>query len=260
MPDDNKLGIFEHLDELRKRLIICAVIVTIGFLVCFIYSGDLFNLLRLPLDYQIKFFYDFPFLRFIESVSENNIHFIAPAEVLWVHLKIALVFSVLLSAPVIITQTWLFIKPALFPDEKKLALPFIFSSLFLFVTGLLFCFLIVLPFAINFLLTYKTQNLVPMLTLERYVDFTLKFILSFGLIFQTPVVIVLLTRLNILTPKILREKRKYAVLIIFIMAAILTPTPDIFNQFIMALPLMLLYEISIIISEKLYKNSKVSEK
>jgi sec-independent protein translocase protein TatC len=255
MSDENKLKVFEHLDELRKRLIVSGLTIFIGFIICFSYSDYLLILLKLPLDYKMRFSFDAPFLHFIKSLSEMNLYFIAPQEAFWVHCKMAIVFSIFLSFPVIVTQVWLFVKPALYKEEKKLAVPFISFSILLFLIGFLFCFFIVLPFAMDFLLGYKTENLIPMLTLERYIDFTLKFLLAFGLIFQTPVIILLLTRLNILTPKILRENRKYAVLIIFIVAAVLTPTPDMFNQCLMALPLMFLYEVSIMISKLFYVDS-----
>jgi sec-independent protein translocase protein TatC len=253
MSDENKLIIFEHLDELRKRLIISFVTVCIAFLVCFYYSDHLLYLLKLPLDHQLNITHTAPFFKLVRAVTEIDLYFIAPAEAFWAHLKISMIFSVLISFPVIITETWLFIKPALFNEERRLIVPLILFSILLFITGLLFCFLIVLPFAMEFLLNYKTESLVPMLTLEHYIDFTLKFILAFGVIFQLPVILVLLTKLNIITPDMLKRNRKYAVLIVFIVAAILTPTPDIFNQCLMAVPLMLLYEVSILIAGFIFK-------
>ncbi len=253
MSDENKLEIFEHLDELRSRLIVSVVVIFISFLICFNYSNLLFYLLKIPLDYQLGFSSEPPFFQLIRNSADFKLIFITPAEALWVHLKISLIFAVLISFPVIIIQVWSFLKPALYKKEKQVTLPFVIASILLFLTGIAFCLFIVLPFTVNFLLAYRTDDLIPMLTLEHYINFTLKFLLSFGVVFQTPIIILFLTKLNILTPKMLREGRKYAILIIFVIAAVLTPTPDIFNQVIMALPLIILYEISVIIADILYK-------
>lgn len=254
MHDENRLSIFEHLDELRGRLIFSAVTILVGFLVCFTYSEYLLYLLKFPLNNQIELSLSAPVIRFVQNASEVKLFFISPAEAFWSHMKIAIICSIIVSCPVIITQVWLFVKPALFKDERKLVLPFILISILLFIVGLFFCSLIVLPFALDFLLGYKTEGLVAILTLEHYIDFTLRFILAFGVVFQTPVIIVLLVRLNILRIEMLKRNRKYAVLVIFIVAAVLTPTPDIFNQCLMAVPLMILYELSILFAGLLYKD------
>ncbi len=255
MPDKSTSGVFDHLDELRKRLVVCAIALAVCFAVCFTYSEYLLTILKIPLDYNLEILTRSPFLCLVESASKVDLHIIAPAEAFWGHIKISLVFAIFLAFPVLLTQLWLFVKPALFPYEKKFAGSFIVASTLLFFFGLTFCAFIVLPFALNFLLTYKTEQLVPMLTFGSYIDFTLKFLLSFGLIFQTPALIVFLVKFNILTPQMLKENRKYAILIIFIVSAVLTPTPDVFNQCVMAVPLMLLYEISLLVSGVIYKKS-----
>ncbi len=135
-------------------------------------------------------------------------------------------------------------------------IPFIFFATSLFLVGALFCFGIVLPFAITFLLGYKTQNIAPMLSVGSYVDFCLKFILAFGIIFELPLVIVFLTKIGIVTPKTLAKNRKFAVLFAFIAGAILTPTPDAFNQTLMAVPIIILYEIGILFSRLMYRKRK----
>jgi sec-independent protein translocase protein TatC len=120
----------------------------------------------------------------------------------------------------------------------------------------MFCFTIVLPFAMKFLLNYKTESLMPMLSVERYIDFCLKFILAFGVVFELPLVIIFLTRLGIVTPQTLAKNRKYAVLLAFVTAAILTPTPDAFNQTLMALPIIVLYEGGLIASRIILRGKK----
>jgi len=132
------------------------------------------------------------------------------------------------------------------------------SASLLFLVGALFCFLLVLPFAMGFLLTYKTGSMTPMLSVGNYVDFCLKFILAFGAVFELPIIIVLLTRMGIVTPKTLAKNRKYAMLIAFIVAAILTPTPDAFNQTLMAVPIIVLYEVGILVS-RLFVRKKTED-
>jgi sec-independent protein translocase protein TatC len=165
------------------------------------------------------------------------------------NIKIAFVAGFILALPVIFHQLWKFISPGLFQKEKRYVVPFIFLATGLFLAGASFCFFIVLPFAMGFLLTYKVGDfLTPMLSVGNYIDFCLKFILAFGAIFELPIAIIFLTRMGIVTPKTLAKNRKYAILLAFVAAAILTPTPDAFNQTLMAIPIIILYEMSIIIS------------
>jgi sec-independent protein translocase protein TatC len=174
--------------------------------------------------------------------------FLAPAEAFWIHMKMAFISACIISSPVIFLEIWKFISPGLLSKEKKYAIPFIITTTFLFLIGALFCFLIVLPLAIDFLLNYKTHNIKPMISAEKYIDFCLKFILAFGAIFELPVIVVFLTRMGIVTTDFLAKNRKYAVLIAFVIAAVLTPTPDAFNQTLMAVPIIILYEAGILAS------------
>jgi sec-independent protein translocase protein TatC len=152
----------------------------------------------------------------------------------------------MLVLPVVLHQLWKFVSPGLLPHERRFALPFVVLGTAFFFFGLLFCFFLVLPFALNFLLTYKTENLKPMISIGHYVDFTAKFLLAFGLIFELPLAIGLAAKAGLVTPAFLARNRKYAILVNFTVAAILTPTPDVFNQTLMALPMCLLYEVGIL--------------
>jgi sec-independent protein translocase protein TatC len=169
------------------------------------------------------------------------------------HMKIAFLTGLMLALPVLLHQIWKFIAPGLLPHEKRYALPFVVLASIFFVFGLLFCFYLVLPFALNFLLTYKTENLKPMISVGNYVDFTSKFLLAFGLIFELPLVIGIAAKMGLVTPQWLSKNRKYAILINFTIAAILTPTPDVFNQTLMALPMCLLYEVGIVAARLLVR-------
>jgi sec-independent protein translocase protein TatC len=195
-----------------------------------------------------------------DKLQNTKLVFLAPAEALWMNIKISFVAGLILSLPVIFHQLWKFISPGLLQKEKKYVLPFIFFATGLFLLGASFCFFIVLPYAMGFLLTYKVGDfLMPMLSVGQYVDFCLKFILAFGAVFELPIIIIFLTKMGIVTPKTLAKNRKYAVLIAFILAAFLTPTPDAFNQIFMALPIILLYEIGIWISPLFVKKEAKTE-
>ena len=243
---DKKLSFTEHLGELRQRIVVSLIVVIISFSVCFYYSEDIFRLLTLPLHNTLKFSLKMPFITFQDTGNPGlALVFLAPAEALWMHLKLSLIGAIIISSPVIFYEIWKFVTPGLLTKEKKYVLPVVIVTTFLFLLGSLFCFIIVLPFAINFLLTYKTESIKPMLSVGNYIDFCLKFIIAFGAIFELPVAIVFLTKMGIVTTDFLAKNRKYAVLIAFIIAAALTPTPDAFNQILMALPIIFLYEAGI---------------
>ena len=237
----------EHLSELRKRIFVSFGSIGILFFVCFNYSEKLFEILVFPLRAEVKVIPVSPYVSIVEKQAASLI-FLAPAEAFWMHLKVAFIASCVLSLPVIFLQFWKFIAPGLMPKEKKYFVPFLFSASLLFTTGAAFCFLIVLPFAMTFLLGYKTASITPMLSVGSYVDFCLKFILAFGAIFELPLIIIFLTRFGLVAPGTLARHRKYAVLVAFILAAVLTPTPDAFNQVLMAVPIIILYEIGILLS------------
>jgi len=246
----DKQPLTKHLVELRKRIFVSLITVLIAFGVCFNFSEDIFRILTLPIRLMLKFSLEKPFVSYQASETPAlTLVFLAPAEALWMHFKISFVSGIIITSPVIFYEVWRFISPGLLQKEKRYALPFIIVSTSLFLTGALFCFIVVLPLAMNFLLTYKTENIKPMLSVGSYMDFCLKFILAFGVVFELPVILVFLTRMGFVTTKFLSKNRKYAVLLAFVIAAVLTPTPDAFNQTLMAVPIILLYEVGIIASK-----------
>ncbi|UCH80157.1 MAG: twin-arginine translocase subunit TatC [Nitrospiraceae bacterium] len=253
----DKAPLTEHLGELRNRIFISLGVVIVAFGICFNYSEQIFSILTSPIHNTIHISLNNPYITFTPNEnSDLNLVFLAPAEAVWMHIKISFISAFIVSSPVIFFEIWRFIAPGLLDREKKYALPFVFTTTVLFLIGSLFCFIIILPFAMNFLLTYKTENLQPMLSVGKYVDFCLKFILAFGAIFELPVLTVFLTRMGIVTPAFLAKNRKYAVLIAFILAALLTPTPDAFNQSLMAIPIIILYEVGIWTSRILDRKKK----
>jgi sec-independent protein translocase protein TatC len=246
---DRKMPLTGHLSDLRKRLMISVVALLGGFLMSFHYSEDLFRLLTFPMKFEISFIMKSPFISLIPSKVRNaSLIFTAPGEAFWMHMKIAFVSGLFLALPVMLHQLWKFLSPGLLPKEKKYVGPFVLSATLLFLFGASFCMFFVLPFTMGFLLTYKIEPMIPMLSVGSYVDFCLKFILAFATVFELPIAVIFLTRMGIVTPKVLAKKRKYAILAAFIIAAILTPTPDFFNQTLMAVPIIVLYEIGILVS------------
>jgi sec-independent protein translocase protein TatC len=241
---DDKMPFLSHLEELRRRLIVSLITIGVGFAVAFNFSEEIMALLKRVLTTTFAFQKSAPYL-VVTSKAPPDLIFLAPAEAFWAHIKIGFLAGVILAAPVILFEVWRFVSPGLVERERRFALPFVVLGTIFFFIGLLFCYFLVLPFAMGFLLTYKTEHLTPMLSIGLFIDFTVKFMLAFGLIFQLPLLISLAARLGLVTSRFLAHNRKYAILANFVVAAILTPTPDIFNQLLMAGPLCLLYEVGI---------------
>jgi len=252
MEEKSKLMSFmEHLSELRKKVMVSLVAVCVTFVIAFNYSEQILRFLMFPLRYNLDFSVRKMYIYFIaqDKLQNTKLVFLSPAEGFWMNMKIALVAGLVLALPVIFQQLWSFISPGLHGKEKKYVVPFVFIATALFLVGGAFCFFIVLPFAMSFLLTYKIGDfMMPMLSVGQYTDFCLKFILAFGAVFELPIFIVFATRIGLVTTKTLAKHRRYAILIAFIVAAILTPTPDAFNQTLMALPMIVLYEVGILVS------------
>jgi sec-independent protein translocase protein TatC len=224
--EEGKMPLTEHLSELRKRLVWGIAAVGIGFLASFSYSDRLIG--------------------FIVKSIDIKIVFLAPTEAFWAEMKVGFFSGLFLALPVLLYQLWKFIAPGLHPEERRYGFPFVMLSFVFFLIGVVFALIVVLPFAIRFLLSYQTEWMQPMISVGNLVDFYVKFLLAFGLVFELPLVITILSRMGILTPAFLSKNRKYAVLANFIIAAVLTPSSDVFNMMLMAIPLVLLYEIGII--------------
>jgi sec-independent protein translocase protein TatC len=249
MAETKMMTFFEHLGDLRKKIVVSLIATSVTFVVAFSYSEYIMKFLMFPLRYNLDFSVKKMYIYFApqDKLQNMKLIFLSPAEGFWINMKIAFVAALVLALPVIFQQLWGFISPGLHRKEKKYVVPFVFVATGLFLTGAAFCFFIVLPFAMSFLLTYKVGDyMMPMLSVGQYVDFCLKFILAFGAVFELPIFIVFFTRIGVVTPQTLAKHRKYAILIAFVVAAILTPTPDAFNQTLMALPMIVLYEVGII--------------
>jgi len=231
----------DHLEELRQRLLKCILSVVLFSIGNYFISKEIMQILLRP----------YP--------NEEKLIFLAPTEGFLVHIKIALFAGIILSLPVIFYQLWHFVAPGLYTKEKKFIPLIVFFSVFFFLTGAVFCYFVVIPYGLNFLLGFSGDQLKAAITIKEYLKFVTLLILVFGMIFELPLLSFFLTKMGILSPEFLRAKRRYGIVLIFIMAAVLTP-PDIFTQVCLAGPLILLYEISIWVSKLVYKKETNNEK
>ena len=254
--EGTQMSFWGHLEELRKRLVWSALAVAVGFGACFSYSEQILGILLWPMHWKLVLTTAYPFIGMVPNQQSQQLHFTTLTEPFWAHLKIAFVSGLILSVPVIMYQIWQFLKPGLLARERKYARLFVFFSSFFFAVGVLFCMFLLMPFAVPFLLGYKTEHLVPILRIGEYVDFVLKFLLASGAVFELPLVIVLLTRMGIMTPQWLAKQRKYAFLLAFVLGAVLTPTQDVFNMTLMSVPIYLLYELGVLASRILGRQKR----
>ena len=230
MPEEEKLPFTAHLEELRKRLIVCFCAVGVGFVISYFFSKRLFEILMHPL--------------LLAMPPEEKLIYTGLPEAFFTYLKVAFLAGVLLAVPVIIHQLWMFIAPGLYDREKRLVVPIVFLSSIFFLGGAFFGYFIVFPFGFKFFMGFASEAIRPLPSMREYLGFSTKLLLAFGVVFELPLFITFLAKLGIVDVPFLKAKRKYAILLFFVFASILTP-PDVITQILMAGPLMLLYEVSI---------------
>jgi sec-independent protein translocase protein TatC len=233
MNEDDKQPFLSHLEELRKRIIYSAIAVGLGFVICYIFSEDLFRILISPLKENLP--------------GEDRLIFTNLPEMFFTYIKTAFIAGILLSSPFIFYQIWMFIAPGLYQNERKFVIPFVLSSSVLFTGGALFGYFVVFPFGFKFFLGYANEYIQALPKVKEYFSFASKLLFAFGIVFELPVVIYFLSRMGLVTVPFLRKNRKYAILLTFMVGAILTP-PDVVTQCMMAGPLILLYELGIIVA------------
>jgi sec-independent protein translocase protein TatC len=187
----------------------------------------------------------------------DSLIFTGLPEAFFTYLKVAFLAGLMLAAPVIIYEFWIFVAPGLYDKEKRLMLPIVFLSTFFFIGGALFGYFLVFPWGFKFFLGFASDTIRPMPSMKEYLGFSAKLLLAFGLVFELPLVITFLARLGVVSVDFLKKNRKYAILLFFVVAAILTP-PDVVTQIMMALPLIILYEISII-GARIFGRKKAEE-
>lgn len=231
--DQGEMGLLEHLDDLRKRLFRALAAAFLGMLACYVFAKQLFDWLMLPL---------------YEALPEGStMIYTAPHEAFFIHIKTAFVAGFFLTSPFIFYQFWLFIKPGLYPHERKYILPISLCSALLFVGGALFGYFVIFPFAYQFFMGFADIFVSPMITMREGFSFALRILLAFGIVFELPLVIFFLSVLGLVTSDFLRKKRKYMIILAFMLSAVLTP-PDLITQAFMAGPLILLYEVGVLIA------------
>jgi sec-independent protein translocase protein TatC len=238
--DEKKLPLTTHLQELRKRLILSFIAVGGGFALCYTFAEKIFDILAAPL---------------LEMMPQGgSLIFTSVAEAFFTYMKVAFVAGLILASPFVLYQIWAFVAPGLYRHEKKYVVPFVLAGSFFFALGIFFGYYVALPIGFKFLLGFATDFIKPLPSMKEYLSFSIKFLLAFGLVFEFPVVLVLLARIGVVDARTLARQRKYAILLIFIFAAVMTP-PDLISQVLMALPLMGLYELSILLSKLFGKKS-----
>ena len=227
------MSFLEHLEELRKRIIYSLVAVTVGFFACWNYHEFIFRYVQRPV---------------MEALQRNGMAeklvYLNPTEPFNLSLKVAFLAGLFVTSPFVLYQVWLFISPGLYRNEKRYVLPFMFSTVFLFLGGGLFAYKMVYPAALNFLIDYGKQ-FQPMITIGEYTDLFLTIMLGMGLIFEMPILVFFLSMMGIVSPRWMWHNVRYSILVIFIVAAILTPTTDILNMCLFAAPMVGLYIVSI---------------
>lgn len=229
MVDERRMTIFEHLEEFRDRLIKSVIALLVATLVSLIFTSRFLKILTAPM---------------------GNLQpiFLRPTEMIITYFKIALISGMALAMPVIIYQLVLFILPALKPHERRYLYIVVPGATISFVVGLVFAYFALLPFAIRYLLTFGGDIARAQWTIGEYISFVTTILLWIGLAFETPLVIFFLAKLGIITPAMLSHYRRYAILAIAVIAAVITPTPDPFNMMIVMVPLFLLYETGVLLA------------
>lgn len=237
--NDKELNVIEHLDELRKRLIITVAAFILFFIVGFMFVQDIYSW----------------FVRDLEV----KLMVLGPSDIIWIYFMIATVIAVTATIPVLAVQIWLFVKPALMPNERKLTLSYIPALFILFVVGLCFGYFVIFPTVLNFLIELSGDMLATNFTADKYFRFIMTMTIPFAVLFEMPVVIMFLTSLGIVNPYVLGNLRKYAYFVLIVIAVVVSP-PDIMSDFLVTIPLLFLYEISINLSKIVYKRKLKKEK
>ncbi len=227
------MGFLDHLEELRKRIIYCVLAVAVGFFACWGYAERIYAFMQRPIMTALR-----------NHHLPETLVYLNPTEPFNLYLKVAALGGLFLTCPFVLYQVWLFIAPGLYRNEKRYVAPFLLSTVFLFVAGGYFGYRLVYPAALDFLIGYGSQ-FQPMITIAEYTSLFLTIILGMGLIFEMPILIFFLALMGIVSAGFMWKNFRYSILVIFIIAAIITPTTDILNMCIFAAPMIALYGLSI---------------
>jgi len=264
--DKKEQGFFDHLEELRWCLIRSAISILIFSGLAFISKNFIFDHIILgpkSPDFitnrvlcKLSEIFNTPIL----CINQNSfeIKSIYMSGQFMAHIKISIIAGIIMAFPYIIFEIWKFIKPALYPHEIKAIKGVVFYTSLLFLIGILFGYYIITPMSINFLGNYKvSESVANEINLMSYVSTVTSVTLATGIVFELPIFILFLSKINLVTPEFLKKYRRHAIILILIFAAIITP-PDVFSQILVSIPMMILYEVSILISKKVQKNNKLA--
>jgi sec-independent protein translocase protein TatC len=225
-----RMSLLDHLEELRRRITYALLAVVVACLACWTWVREIYSFLEAPIR---------PYLP-----EGTKLSYLGPADPLMLYIKVALLTGVFLSAPVILYQVWRFVSPGLYPRERRWAAPFIILGTLFFLSGGAFAYYVAFPFAVKFLLGIG-DLFQPVITIERYFHFLMTVILGLGLMFELPILIFLLAQIGVVTPRFLMRHFRWAVLLIFVVAAVITPTPDVVNLCVFAVPTIGLYLLGV---------------
>jgi sec-independent protein translocase protein TatC len=230
--EDKELNLVDHLDELRKRLIIAASAFIVFFIAGFVFVKDIYQWLVKDLDVKLIV--------------------LGPSDIIWVYFMLATVIAVAGTIPVLAFQIWLFVKPALTTAERRISLSYVPALFILFIAGLCFGYFVIFPTVLSFLVELGGEMFEANFTADKYFRFVLHMTLPFGILFELPVIIMFLTSLGIINPYVLTKIRKYAYFVLIVISVVISP-PDFMSDILVTIPLLLLYEISINLSKIVYK-------
>ena len=230
------MSFLDHLEELRRRIIYSIIAVTVGFFACWRYAERIYEFMQRPIMEALH-----------RQGMPEKLVYLNPTEPFNLYLKVAFLAGLFLTSPFVLYQVWLFISPGLYRHEKRYVFPFMFSTVALFLAGGIFGYKMVYPAALNFLIEYGKQ-FQPMITIGEYTDLFLTIIIGMGIIFEMPILVFFLSLMGIITAGWMWRNLRYSILVIFIIAAIVTPTTDILNMCIFAAPMVALYVVSIAIA------------
>lgn len=225
-----QMSLLDHLDELRRRIVYSLAALIVAFLVCWAWVGEIYAFLERPIRPHLP--------------EGTRLSYLGPTDPLMLYIKVALLAGLFLAAPILLYQAWRFVSPGLYRRERRWAIPFIVLGSLFFLGGGAFAYYVAFPFAIEFLLGIG-GDFQPVITIERYFRFLMTVILGLGLMFELPIVIFILSAAGLVSPRFLIRKFRWAVLLIFIVSALITPTPDVFNLLIFALPTIALYLLGV---------------
>lgn len=238
------MGFLQHLEELRRRIVYSILSVAVGFGVCWFYSEQLFGLMQKPIMQALH-----------KNGIESKLVYLNPTEPFNLYMKVGLMAGLFVASPFVLYQIWLFISPALYRKEKRYVFPFMFSTVALFLAGGMFGYKFVYPASLAFLIEYGRQ-FQPMITIGQYTDLFVTIIAGLGIVFEMPVLVFFLALMGVTSPGWLWRNVRYSILVIFVIAAILTPTTDIMNMIVFAAPMVALYLFSIGVAWLVYPKRK----